>query len=102
MTLPVGEYAGVESVTKEIIGILQAEMRAAHAADGLTEPDVDIDGLNADTVLLEVGLDSLKVMAVVFKIEAKFDITLDEEDADDLKTVGDLAALTVRRIEENS
>ena len=32
-------------------------------------------------------------MSLVFKIEERYDIVLDEEDADDLRTVGDLAAL---------
>jgi acyl carrier protein len=102
MTLPAGEYASVESVNLEIISLLQAEMKAANAADGAIGPDVDLEHLNADSVLLDVGLDSLKVMAVVFKIEARFDIDLDEADADDLKTVGDLAELVVRRVEEQS
>ena len=56
--------------------------------------------LRADSTLQSRGLDSLKVMSVVFKIEERYDIVLDEEDADDLRTVGDLAALVVRRIEE--
>jgi acyl carrier protein len=47
-----------------------------------------------------VGLDSLKVMSLIFKIEARYDLFLDEDDADDLRTVGDLAALVVRRIED--
>ena len=39
-------------------------------------------------------------MALVFKIEERYGIVLDEEDADDLRTVGDLAALALRRIQE--
>ena len=99
MTLPAGKSTSVGSVTGDIIGLLQSELRAANADLGLVEPDVDLD---ADTVLLEVGLDSLKVMSIVFKIEARFDIELDEEDSDDLRTVGDLAELVVRRIEDNA
>jgi acyl carrier protein len=102
MKLPAGEFASVESVTDEIIRLLQAEMKAANASDGAIEPDIDLDHLDVNTVLLDVGLDSLKVMSVVFKIEAKFDIDLDEADADDLRTVGDLAELVVRRVEEQS
>jgi acyl carrier protein len=39
-------------------------------------------------------------VSVIFKIEARYDICLDDEDADDVRTVGDLAAVVVRRIEE--
>ena len=62
--------------------------------------DADALELTADSSLQSQGLDSLKVMSLVFKIEEHFDIVLDEEDADDLQTVGDLAALVVRRIEQ--
>jgi acyl carrier protein len=76
--------ATLEAVTQEIIDLVLAEVGA-----------VD---LTADSTLQSVGLDSLKVMSLIFKIEARYDLFLDEEDADDLRTVGDLAALVVRRI----
>jgi acyl carrier protein len=76
----------IEAVTEQIID--------------LVEKDVDADDLTADSSLQSQGLDSLKVMSLVFKIEEHYDIVLDEEDADDLRTVGDLAALVVRRIEQ--
>ena len=41
-------------------------------------------------------------MSVVFKIEEYYDIELQEEDADDLRTVGDLADLVITRIAEQS
>jgi len=86
MTLPTGKPATVEAVTQEIIGIVRAE---AGAVD-----------LTADSTLLSGGLDSLKVLSLLFKVEKRYDIVLDEEDGDDLQTVGDLAALVVRRIQE--
>jgi acyl carrier protein len=76
--------ATLEAVTQEIIDLVLAEVGA-----------VD---LTADSTLQSAGLDSLKVMSLIFKIEARYDLFLDEEDADDLRTVGDLAALVVRRI----
>jgi acyl carrier protein len=75
----------LEAVTQQIID--------------LAEKDVDAVDLTADSSLQSQGLDSLKVMSLVFKIEEHYDIVLDEEDADDLRTVRDLAALVVRRIE---
>jgi acyl carrier protein len=74
------------AVTQEIIDLVVAEVGT-----------VDV---TADSTLQSVGLDSLKVVSLVFKIEERYDFLLDEEDADDLRTVGDLAALVVRRIEE--
>ena len=56
--------------------------------------------LTADSSLQSQGLDSLKVISLVFKIEDHYDIVLDEEDADDLRTVADLAALVVRHFEQ--
>jgi acyl carrier protein len=76
----------IEAVTQQIID--------------LVEKEVDAVDLTADSSLQSKGLDSLKVMSLVFKIEEHYDIVLDEEDADDLRTVGDLAALVVRRIEQ--
>jgi acyl carrier protein len=78
----------LDEVTNEIIDLVRIEV---------TELDV-----TASSSLHDVGLDSLKFMSVVFKIEARFDIELQEEDADDLRTVGDLASLVADRIAEQS
>jgi acyl carrier protein len=75
-----------EAVTQQIIDLVGKDLGA-----------VD---LTADSSLQSRALDSLEVMVLVFKIEEHYDIVLDEEDADDLRTVGDLAALVVRRIEQ--
>ena len=64
--------------------------------------DVELAGLTTDSSLQSQGLDSLKIMSLVFKLEEHYDIVLDEEDADDLRTIDDLAALVIRRIEEQS
>jgi acyl carrier protein len=74
-----------EAVTKHIIDLI--------------EKDLGSLDVTADSSLQDQGLDSLKVMSLVFKIEDHYDIVLDEADADDLRTVGDLAAVVVRRIE---
>src|ERR1700754_2503510 len=76
----------LEAVTQEIIALVVAEVGT-----------VDV---TADATLQSWGLDSLDVMSLVFKIEACYGIVLDEEDADDLRTAGDLAALVLRRIQE--
>ena len=88
MTVPAQESAVLEVVTQEIIDLVKVEA---------TEVD-----LAPESILQDVGLDSLKFMSVVFKIEARYDIELQEEDADDLRTVGDLANLVVGHIQERS
>ncbi|OBH05109.1 acyl carrier protein [Mycobacterium sp. E787] len=88
MQFPTQESAMLATVTQEIIDLLRTEV-------------VDAD-LTADSVLQDAGLDSLRFMSVVFKIEARYDVELQEEDAEDLQTVGDLAALVVDRIQEQS
>jgi acyl carrier protein len=76
----------LEAVTQQIIDFVGKDLGA-----------VD---LTADTSLQSQALDSLEVMVLVFKIEDHYGIALDEEDADDLRTVGDLADLVIRRIEQ--
>ncbi len=88
MQFPTQDSATLATVTQEIIDILRTEV-------------VDAD-LTADSVLQDAGLDSLKFMSVVFKIEASYDVELQEEDAEDIQTVGELAALVVDRIQEQS
>ena len=78
----------LEAVTQQIIDLFGTDAEALE--------------LTADSSLQSQGLDSLKVMSLVFKIEDHYGIVLDEEDADDLRSVGDLAALVVRRIEQHS
>jgi len=82
------EFDILAEVTHEIIDLVKIES---------TEVNV-----TAESILQDVGLDSLKFMSIVFKIEARFDIELQEEDADDLRTVGDLASLVAERIAEQS
>ena len=84
--MPKGKSATIESVAEEVIELLQDEVGS-----------VD---LTVDSTLQSQGLDSLRIMSLIFKIEARYDIFFEAEDADDLRTVGDLAAIVVRRIGE--
>jgi acyl carrier protein len=89
------------SMSTENISTVARDVVTQHIID-LVGKDDEMAGLTADSSLQSQGLDSLKVMSLVFKIEEHYDIVLDEGDADDLRTVDDLAALVVRRIEEQS
>ena len=86
--MPTPNAATIDAVTEEIIDLVRAEVEA-----------VDI---TADSTLQSRGLDSLKIMSLIFKIEERYDFFLEDEDADHLLTVGDLAALVVRRVQEQS
>jgi acyl carrier protein len=88
MTSRTEESGSHEALTREVIDLVQAAVEGAH--------------LTADSTLLDLGLDSLKVMSLVFKIEERYGIELDDEDADELFTVGDLANLVVNCIREAS
>ena len=82
------ESATLAEVTQEIIDLVASETKEAN--------------VTADSVLQDVGLDSLKFMSVVFKIEARYDVELQEEDAEDLRTIGDLASLVLGHVAEQS
>ena len=81
--------ATLAAVIDDIIGLIDAETDSAAA-------------LTADSGLQDAGMDSARVLSLVFRIEARYDIELDADDGDDLRTVGDLARLVLRRIEEQS
>ncbi|HET6759134.1 MAG TPA: acyl carrier protein [Propionibacteriaceae bacterium] len=86
MTLPSGKSATLEAVIQDITYLLRADTGAADPT--------------ADSTLENLGLDSLKLMSLLFKIEERYEIALGEEDGDDIQTVGDLAALVVRHLRE--
>jgi acyl carrier protein len=83
---PRNSVVTLEAVTQEILDLVVAE--------------VGIVDVTADATLQSWGLDSLDIMSLVFKIEWCYGIVLDEGDADDLRTVDDLATLVLRRIQE--
>ena len=88
MTSPDGQPITLAAVTEEIIALIEAETGVA--------------GLTDESALSDAGMDSAQVLALVFRIEARHDIELDAEDSDELRTVGDLARLALRRIQERT
>jgi acyl carrier protein len=94
MTLPDGRPATLAAITQDIIDLVNAE---AHG-----DAESDAPRLGADSGLQDAGMDSAQVLSLVFRIEARYDIDLDAGDDDDLRTIGDLAQLVLRRIQERS
>jgi acyl carrier protein len=88
MTLPTEKAAAAAAVTREIIEFVRAEVGATN--------------VTARSTLQSRGLDSVKVMPLVFKIESHYDIVLGAEDAHDLRTVGVLTNLMVPRVQERA
>jgi acyl carrier protein len=89
MTAAGGPQTTMSDVIDDIIAFIDAETDSATA-------------LTADSGLQDAGMDSARVLSLVFRIEARYDIELDAEDGDDLRTVGDLARLVLRRIQERT
>ena len=51
----------------------------------------------SDDLLTDLQLDSVGLLTLVVGLEDRFQVTLDEEDAANVRTVQDLAALVVSR-----
>ncbi|MBB3602687.1 acyl carrier protein [Mycolicibacterium sp. BK556] len=77
-------------LTQEIIGFIESETDSTAVT------------LTPESGLQDAGLDSAQVLSLVFRIEARYDIDLDAQDDDDLTTVGELAQLVLRRIQERT
>jgi acyl carrier protein len=88
MTLPPDKAATAAALTREIVDFIRAEVGA--------------NDLTADSTLQSAALDSVKVMSLVFKLESRYEISVDPGDGDGLRTVGDLANLVVRRLQEHA
>jgi acyl carrier protein len=76
------------AVTQDIIEMIKIESPNA--------------SLTVDSGLQDGGLDSLRVMSLVLRIESRYGIELDADDAGELRTVADLARLVVRCIESQT
>lgn len=84
-----------EGELPELAQVLEALDRIAREELELPEP------LLPEARLVEdLALDSLKLTVLAVGLEDRFRVRLNEEDAQGIATVGDLAALVVRRAKE--
>ena len=60
--------------------------------------DVPTENLNEESILTELGVDSLMLMKIIMGIENTFDIHIDDDEIVDLRTITDIANLTVRKV----
>jgi acyl carrier protein len=86
MTSTTEQNDELDALTLELIEMIKAE-----------SPGVN---LTVHSGLQDGGLDSLKVMSLVLRIESRYGIELDAEDGDELNSLADLSRLVLRRIEE--
>ena len=78
----------MDEVLREIARVLREEL-------GLTG-----DPRPGDDLVLDLQLDSVGLLTLVVGLEDRFRVALKEEDAATVHTVGELAALVLRRREE--
>ncbi len=66
--------------------------------------EVQIEKINIDSDLLELGLDSLNAIEVIVNLESEFDIEVEDEDLmiDNLSTIDLLCNLIKNRDEQNT
>ena len=56
--------------------------------------ECDLEGVTEDTQLIaDLGIDSLEVLELVNAAEEEYDITIPDEQLNNIKTVGDLMAI---------
>lgn len=78
----------VDEVVAEIARVVQGELGLPHAVT----PEARLQ--------LDLALDSLSLLTLVVALEDRFRVLLQEEDAAEIVTVAQLAALVVRRAGE--
>ena len=61
----------------------------------------DFQDLTGDSVISDLGIDSLSMMQIVGEMELKLDIMIPDEDLVELVTVKDLLAVVERRMEKS-
>ncbi len=64
--------------------------------------DVSLDNLNAESLISDVCTDSLEVLELLMYIEEEFAVTVPDEVAQELKTLGDIAAFMDNNIAEET
>lgn len=79
--------ASVEVLTEKVRGLM-AEQLGVEPAE--MKPDANI--------LEDLGADSLDVVEMVMAIEDAFDIEIADEDAEAMRTVGDVEAYVAKRL----
>jgi acyl carrier protein len=63
---------------------------------------VDVEKLQKDATLEQIGLDSVDLVSVVFAVEDKYGVTIGENDLEKTATLGDMLNLIAGKIDEKA
>ena len=64
------------------------------------EKRIDEGTLTVDTPLAEAGIDSLDALTILFAIEEEFHISIPDDEARAMKTVGDMVTIVEKHSKE--
>ena len=64
--------------------------------------DVSVDELSAESVIADVCTDSLEVLELLMYIEEEFSVTVPDEVAQDLTTLGDIVSFMDKNVPEDT
>lgn len=73
-----------ELITKEVVEILDVFCYSS-------------EELSVEEKISDLGLDSLDMVEITMKLEEKFDISIEDEEIENLKTVSDIIELVVSK-----
>ena len=95
MSLQGYEARGVLAVSEASVEVLSEKVRGLMAEQLGVEPGEMRPDAN---ILEDLGADSLDVVEMVMAIEEAFDIEIADEDAEAMRTVGDVEAYVAKRL----
>ena len=61
--------------------------------------DVSVDELSAESVINDVCTDSLEILELLMYIEEEFSVTVPDEVAQEMKTLGDIVSFVDKNVE---
>lgn len=64
--------------------------------------DVSVEELSAESVIADICTDSLEVLELLMYIEEEFSVTVPDEVAQDLTTLGDIVAFMDKNVPEDT
>ena len=61
--------------------------------------DIDCSSVNEDTILADIGIDSLAALELSLEIETEYNIFIEDEDLNDLVTISDVINMINSKLE---
>ena len=83
----------MSEIKNKIINFLKEEF--------INYSDFEISGVNLDTNLVEIGLDSLDLIEITMDLEHEFEIEIDDNEAYEWNTPNDIVNTVLKEIGSN-